>query len=236
MHVGEAELRIRGNCVTHPWDLSPKQAICLQGKLRQRVLDKDDFGEIRRVAGVDVAFSQDKKTAIAGVVVFAFPSLGEMERVWAQVPLRFPYIPGLLSFREGPAIIQAFKKLKTPPDVVLFDGQGFAHPRRIGIASHMGLVLGIPSIGCAKSRLCGTFREPGRKRGSWSPLHDRGELIGAVLRTRDGVKPIFVSVGHRVALSSAIRMVLECHDGTRIPKPTREADHFVSRLKRESGH
>jgi deoxyribonuclease V len=208
----------------------------LQGKLRQRVLDKDDFGEIRRVAGVDVAFSQDKKTAIAGVVVFAFPSLGEMERVWAQVPLRFPYIPGLLSFREGPAIIQAFKKLKTPPDVVLFDGQGFAHPRRIGIASHMGLVLGIPSIGCAKSRLCGTFREPGRKRGSWSPLHDRGELIGAVLRTRDGVKPIFVSVGHRVALSSAIRMVLECHDGTRIPKPTREADHFVSRLKRESGH
>lgn len=215
----------------HSWNLSPKAAVRLQRELRKRIITKDLFNKIRTVAGADVAFTKDKKFAIAGVVVFTYPSLQEVERVWVTVPLRFPYVPGLLTFREGPAIVAAFKKLKHPPDIILFDGQGVAHPRRIGLASHLGLVLGIPAIGCAKSRLCGNYREPGKKRGSRSLLRDEGEVIGMVLRTRDGIKPIYVSVGHGVSLTSAVRIVLHCHGGTRIPLPTRVADHFVGLLK-----
>ena len=219
--------------LNHSWDLSPKEAIRLQMELRNLVQTEDNFVEIHRIAGADVAFTMDGKHCIAGILLFEFPSLQEMQRVYVTAPLVFPYVPGLLSFRETPALLKGFKKLKKQPDLILIDGHGLAHPRRLGIASHIGLVLGIPTIGCAKSRLCGEHEEPGKTRGDWAWLTHKGEKIGAVLRTRDDVKPIYISCGHRVSLKSAVKIVLACHDGTRIPKPTREADRFVGELKRQ---
>lgn len=217
----------------HSWKLTPSEARRLQEKLAPQVVTRSRPGPIRRVAGADVAFSRDGKRAIAGMVLMEFPSLQITECVHATAPLAFPYVPGLLTFREGPALERAFKKLSRRPDLVFFDGQGLAHPRRIGIASHMGLLWNIPSIGCAKSRLCGEESAPGLRRGAWTPLKDKGEVIGAVLRTRHGVKPVYISVGHLIDLETALAMTLACHDGTRIPKPTREADHLVGRLKAE---
>jgi len=180
--------------------------------------------------------SADEKEAYAGVILYEYPSLKEVERVWAKAPLSFPYIPGLLSFREAPILLKAFRKLKRAPDLVLIDGQGLAHPRRCGIASHMGLLLDRPTIGCAKSLLCGEFTEPAARRGSFTPLMDRGEEVGRVLRTRDAVRPIFISVGHQVSLKKAVEIVLQCHSGYRIPKPTREADQFVAEVKRSQSN
>jgi deoxyribonuclease V len=217
----------------HSWNLTPKAAVALQRKLAPLVLRRDRFGKIKTIAGADLAFSEDKEEAIGAVLVFEFPSLKEIERVYVVAPVRFPYVPGLLSFREAPILLKAFEKLQHRPDMILIDGQGIAHPRRIGIASHLGLLLDRPTIGCAKSRLCGEYLEPNKKRGSFSPLLDHGEQVGAVLRTRDGVKPLFISTGHRVRLESAIRIVLECHSGFRLPKPTREADLWVSQLKKK---
>ena len=175
--------------------------------------------------------------AVAGVIVYRYPEMEEIERAYAVVPLRFPYVPGLLSFRECPALLAAFCKLRHAPDLVFCDAQGYAHPRRFGLACHLGLLLDRATIGCAKSRLIGTEREPARKAGSWTPLTDDGdgkaETIGAVLRTRNGVRPIYVSQGHRVSLATAIRLTLSVCDGMRIPRPTREADQFVSALKRK---
>jgi len=204
----------------------------LQERLRTRIVRRDELGEVRTVAGADVAFLKERNLACAAVVVLAYPSLEEVERRWAAAELRFPYVPGLLSFREIPVLTRAFEKLATRPDVVLFDGQGIAHPRRIGLAAHAGLVLGLPAVGCAKSRLIGEAAEPGPEVGEWSALRDGGEVVGAVVRTRRGVKPVYVSVGHRVSLPTAIRLVLGCLDGTRIPKPTREADRFAGEVKR----
>lgn len=218
--------------VLHSWKVSPKQAILLQKKLASRVERKNRLGEVRYVAGADLAFSVDGKRAIAAIILFEFPSLKILQKVYATSPLTFPYVPGLLTFREGPALARAWKKLKIKPDLIFFDGQGFAHPRRMGIASHMGLILGVPSIGCAKSRLCGEETAPGFSRGKWTPLKDKEEVVGVVLRSRDGVKPIYVSIGHRVDLKTAVTWTLACHDGTRIPKPTREADRYVRELKR----
>jgi len=217
----------------HDWNLSPKQAVELQRRLAPQVTARDDFGEVRTVAGADMAISADKKYGYGGVILFEFPGLKEIERAHAVVPLKFPYVPGLLSFREIPVLLEAFAKLRRRPDLVFVDGQGIAHPRRLGIASHLGLVLDVPTVGCAKSRLCGEYREPGTKRGSHAPLRDKGEEIGAVLRSKDGVRPLFISVGHRIGLASALRFTLECHGGWRLPKPTREADLYVSRLKRD---
>lgn len=218
----------------HSWDLTPKQAVALQRRLAPLVSTRDEITKIRFIAGADLAFSEDKKAAIAGVLVFQYPGLQEVERVWARAPVPFPYVPGLLSFREGPILLKAFRRLQTRPDLLMIDGQGLAHPRRLGIASHLGLLLDIPTIGCAKSRLCGEFQEPGLKRGAWSPLKIERETIGAVLRSRDGVKPLFISVGHRLSLKTAIQWVLRCHEGYRLPKPTREADLWVGQLKRIS--
>lgn len=214
------------------WNLSPKAAVAWQRLNADRVETRPRLEKVKVIAGVDVAFTRDKKRAICGIILFAYPGLAEIERVYATAPLNFPYVPGLLTFREGPVIEKAFRKLRHRPQLICFDGQGRAHPRRMGLASHMGLVLDRPAIGCAKSRLCGQAEEPLPQRGSWTPLLDGGETVGAVLRTRDGVKPIYVSVGHRVDLRTAIRWTLACHDGTRIPKPTREADRFVSQLKK----
>ncbi len=214
------------------WNVSVAEATQIQVALRDRVERKNRFGELRSVAAADVALDVEGKRAFAGVVIYSFPELLELERVWAARPLRFPYIPGLLSFRELPVILAAFERVRHEPDLIFCDGHGYSHPRRFGIACHLGVVLDRPTIGCGKSRLVGAHSEPARERGSWTPLEDHGERIGAVLRTRAGVKPIYVSTGHRVSLESAIELVLAVCDGYRIPRPIRDADHFVGTLKR----
>ena len=216
----------------YPWNLTPKQAMQLQVELRSRVVKRDDFGEIRLIAGLDAAFDKERRRAYGAVVILEYPSLVEVERQSAITKLRFPYVPGLLSFRELPVLLEVMGKLKHEPDLLMLDGQGYAHPRRMGLACHAGIVLDKPSIGCAKSRLIGEADDPPNEFSAWTPLTDEGEVIGAVLRTRANVKPIYVSIGHRVSLESAITIVAACCDGKRIPKPTREADRFVARVKR----
>jgi deoxyribonuclease V len=187
---------------------------------------------IRTVAGADLAFDPETNAAFAGVIVYRFPELEEVERRFARRRLRFPYIPGLLSFREIPVLIAAFARLHSEPDLLLIDGHGRAHPRLFGIASHIGVLFDKPTIGCAKSLLVGNHEEPGKEAGSTAPLVFHDQQVGSVLRTRTGVKPIYVTVGHRVSLEAAVRLVVQCVDGYRIPKPTREADHFVRDLRR----
>jgi deoxyribonuclease V len=214
------------------WNLTPRQAMREQERLRERVILEDDFGSIRYVAGADVAFDPATDLAFAGVTVYAFPALEEVERRMARRKLRFPYVPGLLSFRESPVLLAAFARLRTEPDVILIDGHGRAHPRLFGIACHLGVLLDKPTIGCAKSLLVGEHAEPGAKRGATASLIFKGEHVGEVLRTRENVKPIYVTTGHRVSLPSAVRIVERCLDGFRIPRPTREADHYVRDLRR----
>ena len=183
---------------------------------------------MKTMAGVDTAYRRN--SACAAVVVFSLEDLKIIEEVAAVQPPRFPYIPGLLSFREGPVILKAMSRLKAAPDVLMFDGQGIAHPRRFGLASHIGLLTGIPAIGCAKTKLTGDYRPPQRARGSTARLIDAGNTIGAAVRTRTGVKPVFVSIGHCMDLDSCIRIVLKSCQGYRLPEPLRRADH-LSRKK-----
>lgn len=219
----------------HDWDVTPAQAREIQLRLCSRVVRTNRIGRIRRVAGADVALDLGRGRAIAGVILYSFPELRELERASASRPLTFPYVPGLLSFREAPALLAALEHLRESPDVLFVDGQGYAHPRRFGIACHLGVLLDLPTIGCAKSRLIGAHAEPPREAGTSVPLRDKKEVIGAVVRTRAGVKPIYVSPGHRVSLARAVKLTLAVCDGLRIPKPTREADHFVERIKRTGG-
>lgn len=214
------------------WDVTPAEARVIQLSLCDHVELADRFGVLRHVAGADVALDQDHGRAIAGIVIYRFPQLEEVERVWAESPLVFPYIPGLLSFREMPAILSALERVRATPDLIFYDGHGYAHPRRFGIACYLGVALDCPTIGCAKSRLIGMHDEPPAKRGEWCPLRDKGDVIGAVVRTRPGVKPIYVSIGHRVSLKTAIELVMAVSGPYRIPRPTREADQFVGALKR----
>ena len=214
------------------WNLTPREAMRLQERLRRRVVLQDRFDAIRTVAGADLAFDPATDTAFAGVIVYRFPELMEIERRTARRKLRFPYVPGLLSFRESPILMAALARLRNEPDLILIDGHGRAHPRLFGIACHIGVLFDKPAIGCGKSLLVGEFREPGARAGSTSPLIFHEERVGTVLRTRDGVKPIFVTQGHRVSLGTAVRLVRACVDGFRIPKPTREADHYVRDLRR----
>jgi len=232
----------------HEWNVSPAEAREIQEKLRKRWEGKDRLPAIRTVAGLDAAFVltgsqalrkrsqwnvlRDANRAIGGVVVFRFPEMVEIERVYAVLPLRFPYVPGFLSFREIPVLLAALKKLKRMPDLLFCDGQGYAHPRRMGLASHLGIVLDRPTIGCAKSILIGEHGPLGEKKGTWTPLIDGQQTIGAALRTRDGVKPVYVSQGHRVSLKTAVQLTLSVSDETRIPRPTRDADCLVSEVKR----
>lgn len=213
------------------WKLTPREAMRLQESLRERVVLEDRFNQIRYVAGADIAFDPATEIAFAGVIVYRFPSLEEVERRMARRKLQFPYVPGLLSFRESPILMAAFTRLKTEPDILLIDGHGLAHPRLFGIACHIGVLFDKPAIGCAKSLLVGVAGEPGVKAGSTAPLEFRGERVGTVLRTRDHTRPIFVTQGHRISLPTAVRVVRKCTDGFRIPKPTREADHYVRGLR-----
>jgi deoxyribonuclease V len=214
------------------WNVTPHEAMRLQEAWRERVETQDRYGPLHYVAGADLAFDPETNFAFAGVIVYRFPELEEVERRMARRKLRFPYVPGLLSFREGPVLLAAIARLRVSPDIILVDGHGRAHPRRFGIACHLGLLLDRPTIGCAKSILLGEATEPGLMAGSTASLVDHGEKVGVVLRTRDNVKPIYVTTGHRVSLESAVRIVAQCMDGFRIPKPTREADHWVGDLRR----
>jgi deoxyribonuclease V len=220
----------------HRWDITPKEAISLQRELAERVQLSGPKLEPKTVAGADIALDRKGDEGIAAVIVYSYPELEEVERRSARGKLAYPYIPGLLSFREAPILLEAFSELRGTPDVVLFDGQGIAHPRGLGLASHMGLWLGIPTIGCAKSRLIGEHGEPGTARGSFTELgYVRGgtrTTVGVCLRTRDRVKPIYVSPGHLIDLETSIDIVLGCFDRTRIPKPTREADRLVGQMAR----
>lgn len=215
----------------HNWNLSYSQARELQSRLAGRVQIKKLSKKPRLVAGLDCAFTKDGKRIVAGAVVLELSGLEIIETKSATRKVAFPYIPGLLSFREAPVCIAAVKKLQCTPDVFLIDGQGIAHRRRLGLAAHLGLFFDCPTIGCAKSRLTGVFEEPAQAKGGYSRLTDAGETIGAVLRTRTSVKPIFVSVGNKCTLKDAIRIVLACTTKYRLPEPTRLAHQFVSKIR-----
>ena len=212
----------------HLWDVSPATAIAMQVELSRYLITTDQFGEIETVAGVDVGFEQAGGITRAAVVVLDFPSLKLKASGIARLPTRFPYVPGLLSFRELPAVLTAMEQLLRLPDLLLCDGQGYAHPRRLGIAAHLGLLTNIPAIGVGKTRLLGTHAAVAEVRGAWQPLMDKGEIIGAVLRTRRGVKPIYVSIGHRLSLATAIRYVMACTTRFKLPETTRLAHRYAS--------
>jgi deoxyribonuclease V len=212
----------------HPFDLTPAAARELQSRLAAGVEREDRFGPIRLVAGVDIGFEEGGRVTRAAVAVLALPELTVVETALARRATAFPYVPGLLSFREIPAALDALAALATTPDLVLCDGQGLAHPRRFGLASHLGWLLDAPSIGVAKSRLVGTHDAPGPARGEAAPLCDGDEVIGAVVRTRTGARPVFVSTGHRVGLASAIALTLACTGRYRLPETTRAAHRLAS--------
>jgi deoxyribonuclease V len=215
----------------HEWNLSYKEAIATQRSLASLVKFTAIKKKPRIIAGLDCAFSKDGKSIFAAAIVINTADFSIIETATASRKVEFPYIPGLLSFREAPVCIDAIEKLKSVPDVFIIDGQGIAHPRRLGIACHIGLLINKPTIGCAKSRLIGTFDEPGNKKGSYSPLMDSGEEIGAVLRTRTDVKPVYVSVGHKCILDDAKKTILDCTTKYRLPEPSRLAHQLVGRAK-----
>ena len=218
----------------HDWNVTPQGAIKIQEQLRAKVIPHGQVNEPRLIAGADMAFDKQDEAVYAAVVVLRFPTLQMVETATHKDRLSFPYIPGLLSFRETPALLHAFQKLEHEPELIFVDGQGLAHPRSAGIACHLGVLLDRPTIGCAKSLLFGTYDEPSQRRGSVAYLHDRaGQVIGAVVRTKDEVQPVFVSIGHRIDLRQAIQFTLACAKGYRIPEPTRQADLLAERAKGE---
>jgi len=218
----------------HPWQVSPAEAERIQRELAAQVSQEGEVGEVRLVAGVDISAADSQGVARGAVVVLSYPELELVEaRVVGQKP-GFPYIPGLLSFRESPLILAAYEKLSLLPDLVLVDGQGVAHPRRFGLASHLGLLWERPTIGCAKSRLCGAHGALGAGVGCYTELREGAEVLGAVLRTREAVSPLYVSVGHRIGLAAAIRWTLNCCRGHRLPEPSRLA-HLAAGGEIEEG-
>lgn len=212
--------------MSEAWPRTVAEAKPVQEALRSRVIAEGGPTSPRRIAGVDVHFAPRHGLAWAAVAVLDGATLELVETALAAVPVSFPYVPGYLSFREAPAALAALRLLSAPPDLLLVDGQGQAHPRRCGLASHIGLLADVPTVGCAKSRLCGEHAEPAPELGAQAPLHDRGEVIGAVVRTRARVRPIYVSVGHRVGLAEAVGLVLGAVRGFRLPEPTRLADRL----------
>ncbi|MFZ5593025.1 MAG: deoxyribonuclease V [Pseudomonadota bacterium] len=212
----------------HPWNVTPRQAVAIQQELRKEVITEDRLDEVRQVAGVDAGFEQSNTVTRAAIAVLGLPDLQLRDSTIARLPTSFPYVPGLLSFREVPSVLQALERLSALPDLLLCDGQGIAHPRRFGIACHLGVLTGIPSIGVAKTLLTGAHAPVPDARGAWVPLRDQGEVIGAVLRTRRGVKPIYVSIGHCVSLETAVDYVMRCTTKYRLPETTRWAHRLAS--------
>ncbi len=210
-----------------------QQLIRRQNELAARVILHDQLPQdIQYIAGIDVAFPNRGETTRAAVVVMDYPALNMVEQAITEQPTEFPYIPGFLSFREVPALLNAFKQIQQTPDLVLCDGQGIAHPRRFGLACHFGIETGLPAVGVAKSKLVGRYQEPGTLSGSQSKLIDNGALLGTVLRTRDKVKPVFISSGHRISLDTSVKHVLACARGYRLPEPTRMADKLAGCYQR----
>ncbi len=222
--------------IPHRWTLTPRQAIAVQIKLASSVREIKPNQPIRLVAGTDVAFSHDGRCCLAAVVVWDIAAQTVVEQHVVIRGLTFPYVPGLLSFREAPAVLAALRRLERLPDALMCDGHGLAHPRRFCIACHVGVLVGLPTIGCAKSRLVGEHDEPAAERGSRTPLVHQGHVLGSVLRTRRGVKPVYVSVGHQIDLRSAERVVLDCAVHYRLPEPTRLADRLAGEAKRERAY
>lgn len=217
----------------HPWDVDLATARQLQTELHQKI----EICPLKTppviVAGADVSYSRFDENGFAGVVLLRLPELEPVESATVTAKIPFPYIPGYLTFREGPLLLAAFQKLRHTPDVVIFDGQGIAHQRKMGVASHLGLFLNIPTIGCAKSRLVGSYTDPGIERGSWQPLIYKDETVGSVLRTRTNVRPVFVSPGHRIDFADARQVVLQCSK-YRLTEPVRQAHLLVNQLRKEA--
>lgn len=218
----------RSENLIHAWDVTPSEARRIQTALAGEVSQRDEFGPLRYVAGVDVGFENGGAITRAAVAILSWPDLLPVEQILMRRETCFPYIPGLLSFRELPAVLAAIERLETQPDLVFCDGQGVAHPRRLGIAAHLGVLTGLPSIGVGKSRLVGEYREPGEAKGDASPLCDGRERIGTVLRSRSGVRPLFVSPGHRVSQASAPQLVMQAITRFRLPEPVRAAHRLAS--------
>lgn len=220
----------------HSWRISPKEAIAIQGSLATQVIQTGHLEKVRWIAGADISTEKNSTQAYAGVVVMTYPGLEVVEERGMVFELSFPYVPGLLAFREAPPLLKVFEEIRHEPDLILFDGQGIAHPRGLGIAAHVGLLLDKPSIGCAKSLLFGRFEEPGLEQGAFSYLYgNHQQVIGAVVRTRTEVQPVFVSVGHRIDLLTSIKFVLASCQGYRITEPIRQGHHFVNKLRKSQG-
>lgn len=217
----------------HSWQVTPTEARIIQTRLHSDVIETRLPDNLKLVAGADISYDRGSDILYAAIVVLELPDLQIIEIATAIIKVNFPYIPGLLSFREGPAVLKAWEKLEYDPDVVIFDGHGLAHPRRFGLACHLGLWLDIPAIGCAKSRLIGTPTEPDRERGAKASLMAGEEMIGIVLRTRSAVKPVFVSTGYKINLVEATELVLRCTKGYRLPEPTRQAHLAVNKFRQE---
>jgi deoxyribonuclease V len=215
----------------HPWTLPYQDAIRVQRRLSEKIRETALSRPVLTIAGADVSYARQRREVYAAVLVFTFPALVLTDQAAAFDTVEFPYISGLLSFREAPVLVKAFRKIRRKPDVIIFDGQGTAHPRGMGIASHMGLILDCPSIGCAKSRLVGIYPPVAEDKGSTVALTHRGRVVGAVVRTRERVKPVFVSPGHAITLPEAIRFVLDCCKGYKLPEPIRQAHLAANRLR-----
>ena len=213
---------------SHPWVKTAAEAKLIQLELKERVIDSDDLGEVKYIAGVDIGFEDNYAISKAAIAVLSYPELELVEQAISRIPTAFPYVPGYLSFREIPAILAAFPQLKIIPDLILCDGQGYAHPRRLGLACHLGVLLDLPTIGVAKSLFIGEHEEVPIEKGSWKPLIDKDETIGVVLRSRTKVKPIYVSIGHKISLPTAIKYVMGCLTKYRLPETTRWADKLAS--------
>jgi deoxyribonuclease V len=219
---------------SHRWDLTPGEAVALQERMRAGLIVRGGPRRPRTIAGADVAYDEDGGRCFAAVVMMSLPAMQIVEQATADSAVSFPYVAGLLAFREGPPLLAAFAKLHLRPDLIMFDAQGLAHPRRFGLASHLGYLLDVPSIGCAKSIFVGEHGKLGARAGSWAWLIDHGDRVGAALRTRTSVRPIYVSPGHRVGLHAAIALALKAVTKYRIPEPLRLAGILAQRCKREA--
>ncbi len=217
----------------HPWDIPRPDAAALQKTLQGELIltDTEAAARITTIAGADISYARHSDLFVAAVVLLSFPDLTIRQEARAVARVSFPYLPGFLSFREGPVLLEAFAGLAAPPDLIMFDGHGIAHPRGLGLASHLGLFLDRPTIGCAKSRLVGDYREPGPEIGAAEPLVFQGRIVGTVLRTKAGVRPVFISPGHRISLEQAVAVTRRCCRGYRIPEPVRQAHLAVNRLR-----